>query len=58
MSITAQSEEVTTSQSETSKSGPKWKPLEVDLLIRCYRPFRPHFDKKNKTEKKIWGEVI
>ena len=53
MSITAQSEEITTSQSEKSKSGPKWKPAEVDLLICGYRCFRPRFDKKNETEKKI-----
>ena len=58
MSITAQSEEITTSQSETSKSGPKWKPAEVDLLISCYRRFKPRFDKKNEAEKKIWVEVI
>ena len=58
MSITAQSEEINTSQSETSKSRPKWKQAEVDLLISCYRRFKPRFDKKNETEKKIWGEVI
>ena len=55
MSITAQSEEITTSQSQTSKSGPKWKPAEVDLLICGYRCFRPRFDKKNETEKRNFG---
>jgi hypothetical protein len=58
VSITAQSEEITTSQSETSKSGPKWKPAEVDLLISFYRRFKPRFDKENETEKKIWGKGI
>jgi len=58
VSITTQSEEIAKSQSETSKNGQKWKPDEVHLLISCYRRFKHRFDKKNETEKKIWGEII
>lgn len=58
VSIPTQSEKTTTSQSKTSKSGPKWKPAEVHLLISYYRRFKHRFYKKKRDGKENLGEVI